>query len=49
MKSADDSFAENDIAAFFGQVYAFSFVGGSDNASVYDSSVNHVVGFTRLV
>ena len=46
MKNAD---GENDIAAFFSQVYAFSFVGGHDTASVFDTNVNHVLGFTRIV
>ncbi len=47
MTSADGSFAENDVAYSFAQVYAYSFVGGSDVATVYDASVNHVYGFRR--
>ena len=49
MTSTDDSFAENDIAAFFNVVYAYSFVGGTDTASVFDANVNHVFGFMRLM
>jgi hypothetical protein len=30
-------------------VYAYSFVGGTDSAYVYDAGVNHVLGFHRLV
>ena len=40
---------EDDIAAYFGQIYAYSFVGGSDTAYVYDPTFNHVVGFRRIV
>src|SRR5205085_11217229 len=47
MTSGDGSFAENDIAAYFTTIYAYSFVGGSDTASVYDTNVNHVLGFRR--
>ena len=49
MTSADGSFAENDIAADFSAVYAYSFVGGTDVALVYDTNVNHVLGFRRLL
>ena len=48
MRSADGSFAENDIAANFTTVYAYSFVGGADIAAVYDATVNHVHGFKRI-
>ena len=37
------------IAADFGQVYAYSFQDGTDLAYVYDAGVNHVGGFTRVV
>jgi hypothetical protein len=49
LQSADGSFAEYDAAAYFGQVYAYSFVGGNDIAVVYDATVNHVYGFHRLL
>ena len=45
MTSANGTFAENDIAVYFAQVYAYSFVGGFDRATVYDANVNHVFGF----
>src|SRR5207237_4989714 len=41
LTSADGSFQENNIAAYFSQVYAFSFVGGNDTATIYDAAVNH--------
>jgi CSLREA domain-containing protein len=40
--------AESDYALGFTQVYAESFVGGTDYAYVYDTTVNHVTGFHRL-
>ena len=49
MASAGGSVAENDIAAYFSVVYAYSFVGGSDTAYVYDPTVNQVFGFRRIV
>ena len=45
MTSANGTFAENDVAVYFAQVYAYSFVGGFDRATVYDANVNHVFGF----
>ena len=45
LASADGSFVETDVAAYFSQVYAYSFVGGNDAAVVYDYTVNHVLGF----
>jgi RHS repeat-associated protein len=47
--NADGSFAEFDYAQGFALVYAYSFVGGTDYAYVYDPGVNTVVGFHRLV
>jgi hypothetical protein len=35
----------NNAASGFAQVYAYSFVGGTDYASNYDTSVNHIYGF----
>ena len=49
MTSKSGNFAENDIAVYFTQIYAFSFVGGSDSAAIYDTGVNHVFGFQRIV
>jgi hypothetical protein len=48
MTSADGSFQEYDAAAFFGQVNAYSFVGGSDTAYNYDPNHVHTYGFIRL-
>src|SRR5207253_7552865 len=49
MTNADNRFKENDIAAYFTQVYAWSFVGGADTAAIYDNGVNHATGFRRTV
>jgi hypothetical protein len=40
---------EYDAAQGFSLVYAYSFVGGTDSAYVYDQAVNHVSGFHRIV
>jgi hypothetical protein len=45
---AQGSFAEFDYAQGFAQVYAYSFVGGTDYAYNHDPSHNTVVGFTLL-
>jgi hypothetical protein len=44
----DGTFAEFDEATGFAQVYAYSFVGGTDYAYNYDPAHNHVTGFTLL-
>jgi hypothetical protein len=49
MTSTGASFAENNIAAYFGRVYAYSFVGATDDAYIYDPVVNTVIGFRRRV
>ena len=49
LASADGTFPEYAAAAYFGQVYAYSFVGGNDIAVVYDAAVNHVYGYLRLL
>ena len=49
MTATNGSFAENDIAAYFAQIYAYSFVGGTDYAYLYDAGVNHASGFARIV
>ncbi len=43
--TADNTFAEDDIAYNFGLVYAYSFNGGFDTATNYDASVNIVSYF----
>jgi hypothetical protein len=47
--NATGTYAEFDYAQGFAAVYAYSFVGGTDYAYVYDPVVNTVVGFHRLV
>ena len=49
MISTFGTFAENDIAAYFTRVYAYSFVGSTDYAYLYDAGVNHESGFVRVV
>ena len=44
----DGSLAEYDLAQGFAQVYAYSFVGGTDYAYNYDPAHNHTSGFFRL-
>ena len=48
MTSADGSFKEYDIAAYFTNINVFSFVGGDDVAAVYDATVNHVTGYKMV-
>jgi hypothetical protein len=43
--NADGSYAEFDYAAGFALVDAYSFVGGTDDAYVYDGTVNHVSAY----
>jgi hypothetical protein len=42
------TFSEFDYVQGFAQVFAYSFVGGTDYAYVNDDNVNHVTGFIRL-
>ncbi len=45
--NADGSLAYYDQAQGFALVYAYSLVGGTDYAYVYDTTVNHTTGFIR--
>jgi hypothetical protein len=47
--NADGSDAEFDYAQGFALAEAYSFVGRTDDARVYDQAVNPVTGFRRIV